>query len=543
MVAFGCRPIEFNISVDLYDKQPSQINPIAMKKLPIGIQTFSELISGGYYYVDKTPLIAELVDSGKYYFLARPRRFGKSLLVSTLKSAFSGEQALFNGLYLQDHWDWRVVYPVIAISFGRGVVSSEKMLEERFLAMLNEIAQFHGVSLIEQDLANRFAELIQQLRAKFQQQVVILIDEYDKPILDNIENPELAVNIREGLRNLYSVIKDSDAYVKFALLTGVSKFSKVSLFSGLNNLKDISLDSRYATLCGYTLAEIKTVFAERLAGVDFAKLAEWYNGYNFLGEKVYNPFDVLLYLDQRLFKNYWFETGSSSFLIKRVRERQYSLPDFENVVMDEAMLSSFDVNDIGLENLLFQTGYLTITRVEELGGERFYYLTYPNREVKASLNGYLLRDLTQAPASVVAGHQIQLYKALSEANFVKLEQTLVALFAAIPNDWYRKNQLACYEGYYASIVYSCFAALGLKVIAEDATNQGRIDLTVMLADKVFIIEFKVLDDAKKQGRALAQIKARNYSQKYAGFENRLFLVGIEFDKNQRNIDFFTWEEV
>jgi len=226
-----------------------------------------------------------------------------------------------------------------------------------------------------------------------------------------------------------------------------------------------------------------------------------------------------------------------------VRERQYLIPDFENVVIDEAMLASFDVNEITLENLLFQTGYLTIARVEELGGERFYYLTYPNREVKSSLNGYLLRDLTQTSASVVASNQIQLYKALSQVNFVKLEQSLVVLFAAIPNDWYRKNQLANYEGYYASIIYSCFAALGLKVIAEDATHQGRIDLTVLLDNKVFIIEFKVLDGAKKQGVALAQIKAKNYSQKYACAENSVFLVGIEFDKERRNIDFFAWEQV
>lgn len=434
-------------------------------------------------------------------------------------------------------------YPVIHISFGRGVVNSIESLEQIFRAMLDETAKHYGIGLEQQHLANRFSELIQNLRAKFKEPVVILVDEYDKPILDNIEKVDLAIEIREGLRNIYSVIKDSDACVKFALLTGVSKFSKVSLFSGLNNLKDISLDSRYATLCGYTLAEIKSVFNGHTKGVNFELLALWYNGYNFLGEKIYNPFDVLLYLDQRVFKNYWFETGSPSFLIKRVRERQYLIPDFENVVIDEAALSSFDVEEIALENLLFQTGYLTIDRVEELGGERFYYLTYPNREVKASLNSYLLRDLTHSSVGVVTSHQMQLYKALSQADFVKLEQTLLAHFAAIPNDWYRKNQLANYEGYYASIIYSCFAALGLKVIAEDVTNQGRIDLTVMLDDKVFIIEFKVLDGAKKQGAALAQIKAKNYSQKYAGAANSVFLVGIEFDKERRNIDFFAWEQV
>jgi len=510
-----------------------------MKKLPIGIQTFSELIEDQYYYVDKTPLISELVETGKYYFLARPRRFGKSLLISTLRSAFNGEQALFSGLYLQDHWDWSVRYPVIHISFGRGVVDNIESLNPIFCAMLDETAKHYGIELKQQHLANRFSELIQNLRANFEKPVVVLVDEYNKPILDNIENPCLAIEIREGLRNIYSVIKDSDAYIKFALLTGVSKFSKVSLFSGLNNLKDISLDSRYATLCGYTLAEIKAVFNGHLEGVDFELLAQWYNGYNFLGEKVYNPFDVLLYLDQHIFKNYWFETGSPSFLIKRLREQQYLIPGLENVVIDEAMLASFDVNEITLENLLFQTGYLTIDHVEELGGDRFYYLTYPNREVKASLNSYLLRDLTQSAASVITGNQIQFYKALSQADFVKLQQSLVALFAAIPNDWYRKNQLAGYEGYYASIIYSCFAALGLKVIAEDVTNQGCIDLTVMLDDKVFIIEFKVLDEANKQGIALAQFKAKNYSQKYASSEKSIFLIGIEFDKAQRNIIFLS----
>ncbi|WP_394753892.1 ATP-binding protein [Crenothrix sp.] len=514
-----------------------------MKKLPIGIQTFSKLREENCYYADKTAFISSLVNEGTHYFLARPRRFGKSLLLSTLKSAFSGEQALFHGLYLQDHWDWSVHYPVIDISFGRGIVTSDAVLGQRFLAMLDEVAERYEIVLQQQDLANRFAELIQRLQQKYQQKVVVLIDEYDKPILDNIEKPQQAIEIREGLRNIYSVIKDSDPYIKFTLLTGVSKFSKVSLFSGLNNLNDISLNPRYATLCGYTYPEIKAVFNGHLEGVDFARLAEWYNGYNFLGEKVYNPFDVLLYLDQRVFKNYWFETGSPSFLIKRIREGQYLIPDFENVVLDEAMLASFDVNEITLENLLYQTGYLTIDHVEELGGNRYYHLAYPNREVKASLNGYLLRDLTQTSPSTVSSNQIQLYKALNQPDFAKLEQSLLALFAAIPNDWYRKNQLAHYEGYYASIIYSAFAALGLKVIAEDVTNQGRIDLTVMLDNKVFIIEFKVLDDAKKQGLALAQIKAKHYSQKYAGSNNSVYLIGIEFDKTQRNIEFFEWEAV
>ena len=515
-----------------------------MKKLPIGIQTFSELVTDNYYYVDKTELIADLAETGKYYFLARPRRFGKSLLVSTLKSAFSGERALFDGLYLQDHWDWSICYPVIHISFGRGVVMSVDELNQLFQAMLDETADYYKLVLQQSQLANRFAELIHALYKSTGLAVVVLVDEYDKPILDNIDTPEPALAIREGLKNIYSVIKDSDAFIKFALLTGVSKFSKFSkfsLFSGLNNLKDISLDSRYATLCGYTLAEIKTVFNDRLDGVDFDRLAQWYNGYNFLGEKVYNPFDVLLYLDQRLFKNYWFETGNPSFLLKLVRDRQYSLPDIETIMLSESDLGSFDVDDFSLEALLFQAGYLTIDRVEELDGDYFYYLTYPNREVRASLNKYFLQDLTQSTPSHAAHNHRHLYLALEQSDCVALHQGLIALFAAIPNDWYRKNQMAGYEGFYTSIIYSCFYALGLKVIAEDVTNQGRIDLTVFSTDSVYIIEFKVLNEKDNTGRALAQIKAKHYPQKYAGSGKNVFLVGIEFDKAERNIVRFDWE--
>ncbi len=513
---------------------------IQIKNLPIGIQTFADLITGNYYYVDKTPLIAKLVETGKYYFLSRPRRFGKSLLVSTLKSAFAGEQKLFDGLYLEKNWNWSIVYPVINISFGRGVISSVAQLNRLAHAMFDEVAARYEIVLTHEDIANRFAELIQKLQAKTQQPVVVLIDEYDKPILDNIEKTDIALEIREGLKNIYSVIKDSDAYIKFALLTGVSKFSKVSLFSGLNNLKDISLDKRYATLCGYTLPEIQTVFNDKVEGVDFEKLAEWYNGYNFCGEKIYNPFNVLLYLDSRVFKNYWFETGNTSFLLKVIREREFYLPDAENIVIGESDLSSFDINEFSLEALLFQTGYLTIDYIEEFGDDYFYHLTYPNREVKTSLNRHFLQDLTQSSPSHAAQNHLHLYKALEIGDCEALKKGLEMLFAAIPNDWYRKNSMANYEGYYASIIYSCFYALGLKVIAEDVTNQGRIDLTVLLGDNLYIIEFKVVSD-NKTGHALTQIKEKNYAQKYQNQNKNVFLVGVEFNKVQRNITQFDWE--
>ncbi|NOQ35083.1 MAG: AAA family ATPase [Methylococcaceae bacterium] len=362
-----------------------------MKKFPIGIQTFSELIEENYYYIDKTPLIAQLVEKGKYYFLSRPRRFGKSLLVSTLSAAFKGEETLFKGLYLEKNWDWSQQYPVIKISFGFGEFNSVLMLEKRFKAMLDETAASYKVNLQQQDLANRFTELIQALQHLKGQNVVVLVDEYDKPILDNIDKPEKALIMRRALNNIYSVIKGCDQYIKFVLIIGVSHFINNNIFSGLNNLQDISLNNRYATLCGYTEQEIKTVFFKYFQEIDFNKFSDWYGGYNFLGETVYNPYDVLLFLKNKQFKNYWLETDSLSFLLKLITKQQYNLPDVESIVLSEMDLKSFDIDNISLEVLLFQLGYLTIERVEELSDNYFYYLNYPNREVKASLNQYLSR--------------------------------------------------------------------------------------------------------------------------------------------------------
>jgi len=513
------------------------------KKLPIGLQTFSKLREEGYYYVDKTELIAKLVKSGEYYFLSRPRRFGKSLLLSTLKSAFAGEEELFKGLYLEKNWDWSKQYPVIHLSFGGGHATSVDILHQLFQFNLDRNAKQYDIELSQNYAPNRFGELIQALYDKTSMPVVILIDEYDKPILDNLEKADLAETLRDELKSLYAMIKDNDAYIKFVLLTGVSKFSKISLFSGLNNLEDISLNPDYATLCGYTEAEIKQVFSYYAEKTDFHSLRQWYNGYNFLGEKVYNPFDVLLYFKSNEFKNYWFETGSPSFLLKLVNERQYHLPKLENITLSEADLGSFDVNDITLETLLFQAGYLTIDKVENFDGDNLFYLTYPNREVKASLNQHLLRNLTHTNPSEITHNRIAIYKSLKTANFENLKQAISALFASIPHDWYRRNQLANYEGYYASIVYSCLCALGCTVIAEDCTNQGRIDLTVIIDNKVFIIEFKVLDKNSEQGAALAQIKAKNYQQKYLDSYNQIFLIGMEFDKVERNIVGFDWDRV
>ena len=510
-----------------------------MKKLPIGIQTFKNLINEGYHYVDKTSFVHDLVTKGKYYFLSRPRRFGKSLFLSTLKSAFSGEKDLFQRLFLENNWDWSVKYPVVHISFGSGVCKSVEDIQVTFDEILYDHTKKYGIQFAKKSRQGRFGELIQLLNEKYNQSVVILIDEYDKPILDNIHDKTTAIAIREELKNIYSVIKDSDPYIKFVFITGVSKFSKVSLFSGLNNLEDITLAARYSSICGYTQKELETVFADYLKGVDLNEVRKWYNGYSWLGEEVYNPFDILLYLRNKDFRSYWFETATPTFLIKLLETGQYYIPDLYNLSAGEEIIGSFDVDNIKVETLLFQAGYLTIKNLQQIGAFRRYDLTYPNLEVESSLNNYILSALVEDHLAKTR-NQSAILDALQANNLNKLKNTIHAFFASIPNQWYRKNRISNYEGYYASIVYCYFAALGLDTIPEDSTNHGMIDLTIRFNGRVYIIEFKVLELTAK-GNALSQIKAKRYHEKYS--ENDIYLIGIEFSSEDRNIVNFEWERI
>ncbi len=510
------------------------------RRLPIGIQTFRKLREEGCYYVDKTAYIRRLLDEGTHYFLSRPRRFGKSLFLDTCKELFEGNEKLFAGLYIHDRWDWSVRHPVLRLSFGSGNFKVPGYVETNLMAQLDAVERRTSVASDYATGPERFGHLLEVLHSRAGQPVVVLIDEYDKPILDALEVPEVARANRDFLRGLYAVIKDCDAHIRFTFITGVSKFSKVRLFSGLNNLTDITLDPRYSALCGYTDADLDSVFAPELPGLDRAQIRDWYNGYRWLGdEKVYNPFDILLLFDKRKFGAYWFETGTPTFLVETLVQRHVSSLELNSMIGSDALLSTFDVDDIATEALLFQTGYLTITDEEELGGKLLYQLGYPNREVRQSLNESLLRYLVKDSTRQMA-NSVRLYRLLEANDFAGLETLFHAFFASIPYEWYTNNDMANYEGYYASVFYSYFAGLGLDITVEDSSSHGRLDMAVLFNGHVYLFEFKVVEMASA-GAAMAQLKEKRYADKYRALGQPIHLIAVEFSKDTRNLVAFDVE--
>ena len=514
------------------------------KLLPIGIQTFSRLREDDAYYVDKTRLLLSLIRGGSRYFLSRPRRFGKSLLVSTLKELFEGNEPLFEGLYIHGAWDWSRRCPVVRLDFSIGGFENPDRVVEDVTAQLRRIERDAEIDPQDELPALRFQHLIQELRRRTGERVVVLVDEYDKPILDALKVPEVARDNRDFLRGLYATIKASDEDIHFALLTGVSRFSKVNLFSGLNNLDDITLDPRYSSLCGYTDEDIDTVFAPELEGLDRGRIREWYNGYSWLGEeRVYNPFDVLLLFAKREFGAWWFQTDTPDFLLRTLVQRGLSSVALNDMVASGQLLDAFDVEHIATEALLFQTGYLTILSRECRHGNIFYRLGYPNREVRQSLNDSLLEYLTRGASGSMTENRLRLLDVLEANDFPGLKDLFRAFFASIPHQWHTNtcprmgesgNDIASYEGYYASVFYSCFAGLGLDVTVEDSTSHGRLDMAVCFNRNVYLFELKVVERTG-EGAAMAQLRERRYADKYRTRGEPIHLVAVEFSANERNV--------
>ena len=506
--------------------------------LPTGLTSLQKIRGMDCYYVDKTDHARRLVEGGQYYFLSRPRRFGKTLLVDTLQKLFEGSEELFRGLAVHGAWDWSARHPVVRLDFsGVGHFETPDGVRGTVEAQLEEAEMQAGLEPGPAGAAVRLRRLIRTLHERTGRQVVVLVDEYDKPILDALGDRELALANRDFLRSLYGVIKACDEQLRFVFLTGVSRFSRAGIFSGLNNLRDITLDPRFGAICGYTDDELDAVFAPELEGLDRKKVQRWYNGYNWRGaDKVYNPYDILLLFETREFEAHWFETGTPTFLADLLSRCRVAAPALEGMVANARLLSAVDIDRIPVETLLFQTGYLTIVGEEAADGGSLYRLDYPNREVKRSLNELLLTAM--APDVAVAAESRELRRLMRTNDFAGLERMFRAFLASIPNEWYANTGMAGYEAHYASVFYSHFVAAGMDVRAEESTARGRSDLAVLYDGNVYLFEFKVAD-GKREGRALAQIRERGYADKYRG--RPIHLIGVEFGREERNIVGFDYE--
>ncbi|BDD01963.1 ATPase AAA (plasmid) [Persicobacter psychrovividus] len=528
-------------------------NPMSQRQaLPIGIQTFESLRSSkdDFLYIDKTAEIYEMTKlSVGYYFLSRPRRFGKSMLCSTLQSLFEGKQELFGGLYIHDKWDWSVKLPVVRIDLSAANYKDLDAVEARVWINLNRNAEFHGVELkIVDSLGGAFEELILRIYQKYDKKVVVLIDEYDKPIQDTLSNDDdLASKSLDVLRGFYSAIKASDQYIRFCFMTGITKFTGVGLFSGANNFEDITLDPQYASICGFTQQELNTCFGDYFDGINMAEVQAWYNGYNYLGDRVYNPYDILLFLKkQGKFDNYWWDSGQPSFLTKMFEKGAYETYDLENLELSSQELKQFTLSNLNLPSLLWQAGYLTITEeIQEPFGGSSYVLATPNREVRMTLNMLFLISLTSIESSRVLKRN-EAVRSLFKNDLDGFEASVRAMFAAIPFNNYVQNNIQKYEGYYASVMFSFLAGLGLKCKTEESISTGRIDMVMESPTHIYVIEFKVnapKPEGDERGEALNQIHKNKYYEPYLNDDRKIVLIGMHFSEEKRNLDWFEDEEL
>ncbi len=515
--------------------------------LPIGIQTFERLRfpKDDFLYVDKTKYIYEMAKlSIGYYFLSRPRRFGKSMLCSTFEALFEGKQELFEGLYIHDKWDWSQSYPVIRIDLSGVHYKDIDSVGQKIQFVLQSNARKYQVELkTEEQLGSQFMELIQAVAKKHRNKVVILIDEYDKPVQDTLSSDDqLASKSLDVLRGFYSAIKASDQYIRFCFMTGITKFTGVGLFSGANNFEDITLDGHYASICGFTQNELETCFGSYFDDVDMEEVKAWYNGYNYLGDKVYNPFDILLFLKKQAdFDNYWWDSGQPAFITKIFSKGEVTPYQLSNLVLPSEELKQFDLNNLNLVSLLWQAGYLTIAERIKIPMRGYRYrMAIPNNEIQVSLNRLFLMDLTGLRQS--SQHQnYKAFDAIYDHQMGDFEKAIKAMFSAIPYNNYVQNNIDKFEGYYASVMYVYLLALGLKTHTEEATSHGRIDLVMETPTHIYVVEFKVnapKPEGKEKGEAIQQIHEKKYYAPYLSDDRKIILIGMHFNEQERNLDWF-----
>ncbi|MCY4051527.1 MAG: AAA family ATPase [Gammaproteobacteria bacterium] len=514
------------------------------RALPIGIQTFSTLHEEGCYYVDKTPLIRELIRSGRHYFLSRPRRFGKSLLVDTLQELFEGNENLFRGLDIHPYWDWSVQYPVVRLSFG-GDIDTPDEIQNHVLNQLYRIEQEYDLKTFPsvRTAPERLENVLYFLHQTIGKQVVVLVDEYDRPILNVLEDHEKARVNRNQLRNLYSILKDAQKHIRFVFVTGITMMSMNSFSSGLNNLDDISLYPPLASICGYTDHDLDMVFAPELEGLDRDKIRTWYNGYHWLGtEKLYNPHDILHLFKKREFRAHWFKSREPGYLYRLLKENRVSPMQLENRVLDADFVTNFELGEFSHEALLLQSGYLTIKEQEEKDTRILYHLDYPDFEVQTSFNAGLAEHLTKRGREVAATGE-DLIKALGENNFSVFMEKIQDLLAEFPHAGYDTANLGDYESWYASLLSMSFRTTRVTVTAEEMTSHGRSDLGILHENQVFVLEFKMVRDSKNREQkvekgldeAITQIRTKGYAEKYLDLNQPIHLIGMVFGEEDRNL--------
>ncbi|EMB22588.1 hypothetical protein HMPREF9733_02004 [Treponema denticola SP33] len=524
-----------------------------IRKMPIGIQSFEKLITSDFLYVDKTEYIWNLVQNPAPYFLSRPRRFGKSLLLSTLKAYFLGQKELFKGLAIEKFEEaekgkreiWQE-YPVLYLDFNLSKYETREDLEDLLNTHLCRWEKEYGTETAESTFSSRFAGIIRRAYEKIGRQAVILIDEYDKPLLQTMWKDEaLNETYRTILKGFFGVIKSADQYLRFAFLTGVTKFSKVSIFSDLNNLRDLSLLSDYSAICGISQDELETCFKPEISALaeknsltyeeTLAKLKQRYDGYKFSedGKNMYNPFSLLnVFADGRM-RNYWFATGTPTFLVEYLKKAYYNIPDLDgNVKMNESGLETYRADAINPLPILFQSGYLTIKDYNDFS--RLYRLGFPNDEVRYGFLDNLLPAYTSIRTDKTGLSIWEFYEQIEAGDVDGFMQKMKGIISGIPYDNLTEKDLALREQNYQTAVYLVFALMNQFVYTEIHCATGRADCIVEFQDKVYIFEFKLTSNETAEN-AVKQIKEKGYKDKYSGSGKKVIAIGSSFDEEKRTI--------
>jgi hypothetical protein len=518
-----------------------------MHKYPIGIQNFQELREGGYVYVDKTQYFHQLATTGKYYFLSRPRRFGKSLMISTFQALFEGKKQLFKGLWIEDKWNFEETNPTIVFYFNEMQIRGND-LDKVLVGDILKQAKNHGIEfgndldLYKTKSAVLFNQLISKLHEKTGKKVVILIDEYDKPIVDFLDEIEKAEAHRDILKSFYGILKPNDEHIKFLIFTGVSKFAKVSVFSDLNHLDDITLDEKYSGITGITQNELEETFKEELKTLPilnktteedfYNEIKRWYNGYSWLGESVYNPFSLLNFFSKNgTFQNFWFSTGTPTWLIKQVMKRKEF--DFDNFDASQSDLDTFQIEDLNPTALLFQTGYLTIKSYSRRS--LLYTMGYPNQEVRTALTDHLLQAYRGENSRSVLPYTYKLSEALESKDLDRVFSIINTVYSTLPYDLWQKEN----ERFYHAILHLTFSLLGTYIQSEIHTAEGRCDAIVQTEKYIYAFEFKI---DKSPQEALEQIKKRGYLKPYQESGKELISVGVNFSKKLKGVESWLVEQ-